>query len=41
MTTKFHAYAASSPKGPLEAFAYEPAPLGDHDVEIAITHCGI
>ena len=41
MTTKFHAFAARSPKAPLEAFAYEPAPMGDHDVEIAITHCGI
>jgi uncharacterized zinc-type alcohol dehydrogenase-like protein len=37
----FHAYAAHSEKGALKPFVYEPEPLGPHDVEIRITHCGI
>jgi uncharacterized zinc-type alcohol dehydrogenase-like protein len=37
----FHAYAAHARKGPLTSFVYEPEPLGAHDVEIRITHCGI
>jgi uncharacterized zinc-type alcohol dehydrogenase-like protein len=37
----FHAHAAHAPKGPLKPFVYEPAPLGPHDVEIRISHCGI
>jgi uncharacterized zinc-type alcohol dehydrogenase-like protein len=37
----FHAHAAHSPKGALKPFVYEPAPLGPHDVEIRISHCGI
>ena len=37
----FHAYAAHAKKGPLNPFVYEPAPLGPHDVEIRISHCGI
>jgi uncharacterized zinc-type alcohol dehydrogenase-like protein len=36
-----YAQAARTKKGPLEPFAYEPAPLGPHDVEIRISHCGI
>ena len=36
-----HAWAAREKKGALEPFEYEPAPLGPHDVEIAISHCGI
>lgn len=36
-----HAYAAREKTGRLEPFEYEPAPLGPHDVEIAISHCGI
>ena len=35
------AYAARNKKGPLEPFDYEPVPLGPHDVEIRISHCGI
>ena len=35
------AYAARAKKGPLEPFTYEPPPLGPHDVEIRISHCGI
>jgi len=37
----FHAYAAHAKNGPLKPFVYEPAPLGPHDVEIRISHCGI
>lgn len=37
----FHAYAAPAPRAALEPITYEPAPLGPHDVEIRITHCGI
>jgi uncharacterized zinc-type alcohol dehydrogenase-like protein len=37
----FHAYAAHAKKGALVPFVYEPSPLGPHDVEIRISHCGI
>jgi len=37
----FHAYAAHAKKGALAPFVYEPSPLGPHDVEIRISHCGI
>ena len=37
----FHAHAAKQAKVHLKPFDYEPKPLGQHDVEIAITHCGI
>ena len=36
-----HAQAAMASKQHLKPFQYEPAALGPHDVEIAITHCGI
>src|SRR5687767_16014732 len=35
------AFAAQKPKGELKAFEYEPGPLGDEQVEIAVSHCGI
>lgn len=35
------AYAVSKPKGRLEPFEYNPGPLGDEEVDIAVTHCGI
>lgn len=38
---KFQALAAKSPKGRLERFEYDPGPLADDHVEIAVTHCGI
>jgi uncharacterized zinc-type alcohol dehydrogenase-like protein len=45
MTSSTHsrvaAYAAQQAGTPLAPFDYEPAPLGLHDVEIAISHCGI
>jgi len=36
-----HAWAATEPGGRLEPFTYDPGPLDAHDVEIAVTHCGI
>jgi uncharacterized zinc-type alcohol dehydrogenase-like protein len=35
------ALAAVSPRAPLTSFEYEPALLGDEQVEIAVAHCGI
>ncbi len=35
------ALAATAPKTPLTPFEYEPGPLGDEHVEIAVSHCGI
>lgn len=36
-----HAFAAHQPKGELKRFDYEPGPLGDGEVEIAVSHCGV
>jgi hypothetical protein len=38
---KFTGYAAYKKSGPLQPFSYTPRPLGEEDVEIAITHCGV
>ncbi|MBY0456607.1 MAG: alcohol dehydrogenase catalytic domain-containing protein, partial [Gemmataceae bacterium] len=35
------AFAAAQPKGPLAPFEYAPGQLGDEQVEIAVSHCGI
>jgi uncharacterized zinc-type alcohol dehydrogenase-like protein len=35
------ALAALAKGGALEPWSYEPAPLGAHDVEIEISHCGL
>lgn len=35
------AFAARAAKGLLEAYTYDPTPLGRDDVEIAVSHCGI
>lgn len=35
------AYAAFEAGGKLEPFEYDPGPLADHDVEIAVDYCGI
>jgi alcohol/geraniol dehydrogenase (NADP+) len=35
------AYAAKGPKQALEPFEYEPGPLGPHEVEVKVSHCGI
>src|SRR5258705_5538370 len=36
-----HAYAAKGPKQKLEPFTYDPGPLGPHEVEVRVTHCGV
>jgi uncharacterized zinc-type alcohol dehydrogenase-like protein len=35
------AFAAHEPKGRLKPFEYDPGALGDEQVEIAVSHCGI
>ena len=37
----FHAYAASSAKGQLEPFSFNPGELGPEEVEIEVSHCGV
>jgi uncharacterized zinc-type alcohol dehydrogenase-like protein len=37
----FHAYAASSAKGELKPFSFDPGPIGAEDVEVQVTHCGL
>jgi len=34
-------YAARAVGQPLEPFTYEPPQLGEHDVRISVTHCGV
>lgn len=41
MSTSIRAYAATSAKGILEPFSYDPGPLGPEEVEIQVSHCGI
>jgi uncharacterized zinc-type alcohol dehydrogenase-like protein len=36
-----HAFAATTPGGPLTPFEYEPGPLDPNDVEIDVEYCGI
>src|SRR5579871_6020107 len=35
------AYAAKAARGRLEPFEYDPGPLGPHEVEVRVGHCGI
>jgi len=35
------AWAAPAAGAPLQAFEYDPGPLGGEDVEIAVEHCGV
>uniref|UniRef100_A0A7C3ZCK4 alcohol dehydrogenase (NADP(+)) n=1 Tax=Desulfobacca acetoxidans TaxID=60893 RepID=A0A7C3ZCK4_9BACT len=37
----FTGYAATEPGGPLKPLAYDPGPLGDHEVEIKVEYCGL
>jgi len=39
--TTVNAFAALAAKESLAAYAYEAAPLGAHEAEIAISHCGV
>jgi uncharacterized zinc-type alcohol dehydrogenase-like protein len=41
MADTFHAWAAPKAGAPLEAFEFEPQPLGPEDVEIVVESCGI
>lgn len=41
MSSKIHAYAASTVKGTLEPWEYDPGELAPEDVEIKVSHCGI
>ncbi|EAQ82521.1 NADPH-dependent aldehyde reductase Ahr [Blastopirellula marina] len=41
MSDVIHAYAALSSGAALEPFEYDPGPLLDNQVEVAVTHCGI
>jgi uncharacterized zinc-type alcohol dehydrogenase-like protein len=34
-------YAAKAVGQPLEPFTYEPPKLGEHDIRVSITHCGV
>lgn len=37
----FNGYAAFDNTGECKPWQFEPRPLGDEDVEIKVTHCGI
>ncbi len=37
----FHAYAANTAHGPLQPFEFDPGEIGDEEVEIKVSHCGI
>ena len=39
--TSYRAWAAPKPGAALEAFEYDPGPLGADEVEITVDHCGI
>lgn len=41
MSTTIKAYAATAAKSPLTPFEYTPGPLGDEQVDIAVTYCGV
>jgi alcohol/geraniol dehydrogenase (NADP+) len=41
MSTMIKAWAAHAAGGKLEPFEYDPGPLGDEEIEIAVEHCGI
>jgi uncharacterized zinc-type alcohol dehydrogenase-like protein len=40
-SSKVLGYAAKSVGQPLEQITYEPPKLGEHDVRISVTHCGV
>jgi uncharacterized zinc-type alcohol dehydrogenase-like protein len=41
MSSTVRAYAAKAPGEPLQPFAYESPGLGEHDLRVSITHCGL
>jgi uncharacterized zinc-type alcohol dehydrogenase-like protein len=38
---KVCAFAATAPRAALERFVYQASPLGPHDIELEISHCGL
>jgi uncharacterized zinc-type alcohol dehydrogenase-like protein len=41
MSTTFKAFAATSAAGELKPFEFDPGPLKEEQVEIAVSYCGI
>jgi uncharacterized zinc-type alcohol dehydrogenase-like protein len=41
MSATFKAYAATSQAGELTPFEFDPGPLNEEQVEIAVSFCGI
>jgi alcohol/geraniol dehydrogenase (NADP+) len=41
MSEKIRAYAVTTAKGKLQPFEFDPGPLGDSQVEINVSYCGI
>ncbi len=39
--TQFTGWAATAAGAPLERFSYDPGPLGDEEVEVAVEYCGV
>jgi alcohol/geraniol dehydrogenase (NADP+) len=39
--TSFTGWAATAAGAPLERYSYEPGPLGDEEVEVAVEYCGV
>ncbi|KXH76759.1 MAG: hypothetical protein AM326_01975 [Candidatus Thorarchaeota archaeon SMTZ-45] len=40
-SARIFGYAAKAKGQPLEPFTYEPPKLGEHDVRVSVTHCGV
>ena len=40
-SVRFSGYAAKAVGQPLEPFTFEPPELGEHDVRVSVTHCGL
>jgi alcohol/geraniol dehydrogenase (NADP+) len=41
MSEKIRGYAATAPGAKLQPFEFDPGPLGDDQVEINVSHCGV
>lgn len=39
--SKIRSWAALAPRAPLQIHEYEPGPLGDEEVEVAVEYCGV
>jgi uncharacterized zinc-type alcohol dehydrogenase-like protein len=40
-TSRVTGYAAKAVGQPLEPFTYDPPKIGEHDISVAVTHCGL